>query len=249
MKKTAYYSDLLFTFLGVGIFTLCLFRFQRLSFWLSALLAAVCGGLGAAAIGAWLRMRNQKAYLTSTEEKQRAKLLLHLSLCSPEQLTALFIEAFEKSGEKAKRFSPLKLYTKDGFYLLQFGFSPLSADTLAAFFRFKTNKQRIILCKDCSTEAKTLGETLGVQIQTGEQIYRFFKEANALPNEYLGDAPKAQKKAKRTIAFAKSNAKRFLLSGALVLLSSLITPFAGYYIFFGALLIAAALLVRIFGYN
>ena len=249
MKKTAYYSDLLFTFFCVGIFTLCLFRFQRLSFWLSVLLAAVCGGLGAAAIGAWLRMRNKKAYLSSAGEREKAKLLLHLSLCSPEQLTARFIEAFKKTGEAAKRFSSLKLYTKDSFYYLQFGFSPLSADTVAAFFRFKTSKQRIILCKDCTPEAKTLCDVLSVQVQTGEQIYLFFKQADALPEQFLGDVPNAQKRAKRTIAFAKSNAKRFLLSGVLVLLSSLITPFAGYYILFGALLIAAALFVRIFGYT
>jgi hypothetical protein len=86
-------------------------------------------------------------------------------------------------------------------------------------------------------------------VQTGEQIYLFFKQADALPEQFLGDVPNAQKKAKRTIAFAKSNAKRFLLSGVLVLLSSLITPFAGYYILFGALLIAVALFVRIFGYT
>ncbi len=77
MKKTAYYSDLLFTFFLVGLACLCIFRYLRLSFWLAVFLAALCGGLTACSIGAWLHSKRKMVFLKKNEEREKEKLLLH----------------------------------------------------------------------------------------------------------------------------------------------------------------------------
>ena len=66
----------------------------------------------------------------------------------------------------------------------------------------------------------------------------------------MGEDTSAPKKKKRLRAwFAKSNSRRFLLGGTLILLTSLITPFPLYYIILGSALVLSAVFVRIFGYR
>lgn len=248
MKKSAFLSDIFFTFCGVSLFTLCLFRYHKIALFLAFLLSVLCGVLASASLWAFLQSKRRAFSLKKSDETKKQKLLTHLCLLSDEQKTSFFAKIWQKSGE-VKRFGKLRLHTDTDFYFLHFRFSPVTADEVASFSRLKTSKNRALLCNNITDEAKTLCDSLHVQVFTGEKVYAFVKENDALPETFLGEAQTANKRKRRLrLCFAKSNGKRFFVGGALILATSLLTPFPYYYLVFGSILLLAALFIRIFGY-
>lgn len=248
MKKSAFLSDIFFTFCGVSLFTLCLFRYHKIALLLAFMLSVLCGVLASASLWAFLQSKRRAFSLKKSDERKKQKLLTHLCLLSDEQKTSFFAKIWQKSGE-VKRFGKLRLHTDTDFYFLHFRFSPVTADEVASFSRLKTSKNRALLCNNITDEAKTLCDSLHVQVFTGEKVYAFVKENDALPETFLGEAQTANKRKRRLrLCFAKSNGKRFFVGGALILATSLLTPFPYYYLVFGSILLLAALFIRIFGY-
>ena len=248
MKKSAFISDVLFAFCGVGLFTLCLFRFLKIALWACVLLGSACGVLAACAAAAYLQNRRHRFFLKKSDERQKDRLLTHLALLSPEQVTAFFIPVLQTELDVPQKIAKLKLATEQAFYFLHLHFLPVNADEVAAYARVKTDKQKVILCRDIEKEAADLCDTLQISVIPTTEIYRMVKEKDAFPTHYLGEQKTAEKKKKRMqLCFAKTNARRFLTGGALILFASLFTPFPYYYLVFGSLLCVTALLVRIFG--
>lgn len=248
MKKFAFLSDILFTFFVSFLFTLFLFRHLRVRLPLALALALLCGGLTASAIGSILQVRRKNLYLKKSDETQKEKLLLHLALLSDEGKTQFFQRALSTEELPASRFGRLRLSTKTDFYFLKFSLAPVCADEIASLSRLKTGKQKILLCAQIEEAAYSLCNRLGIEVKTGEWVYKQLKERELLPSEYLGDEP-IKPKRRLKLWFAKSNAKRFLVGGALVLLLARLTTFYYYYLLLGCLLLLAAILIRIFGYE
>lgn len=250
MKKSAFLSDVLFAFTTVCVFTLCLFRYLGTRLLPALFLSVLCGVLAAAAVAAWLQNKRKNVLTKRSDEAQKQKLLLHLALLSDEQKTSFFESVFQKCGEAVKRFGKLRLQTENSFYFLKFSFAPVTADEVARVSRLKTAKPKILLCSEIDDAALRLCTRLGITAQVGEAPYALVKKAEALPENYLGEeTPENKRQKRRRLCFAKTNAKRFLTSGVLILFTSLLTPFPYYYLVFGSLLLLAALLVRIFGYS
>lgn len=247
MKKTALFSDILFTFLISGVFALCLFRHCGLSLKRALALAALCGTLCALSVGALLSYKRRQKLLKSSDEKEKQKLLLHLILLSDEKKTQFFEEVFSASTT-VKKWEKLRLCTPSETYFLRFSFAPVTPDDVADLARFKTKKQKILLCDDLEEKTKTLCQAFHVQVRTGSDVYRLVKSADKLPEVFLGDSAPVKKSERfKKLCFAKSNAKRFLSGGVLILLASVFTPFSRYYLLFGTLLLIVATLIRIFG--
>lgn len=254
MKKSAFISDILFTFFTASLFSLCLFRYQRISLWLSCCLAGACGALASGAIGAILQHKRKYHFLKKSEETLKEKFSLHLVLLSDEEKTEFFKNILTDDNPEAPSIihylGQLQLATDKAFYFLQFTFAPVSADNIAAFSRLKTSKEKILLCLDIDNQARALCKQLQIQIKTAEDVFVLAKSKNALPACFLGDTIPIRKREKlMKISFTKNNSKRFLINGALILLASLFTPFSYYYLIFGMLLFLTATFVRIFGYK
>ena len=250
MKKFAFLSDVVFTFFVSAIFTLCLFRYLGVRLPIALLLAALCGGLTAAAVGSILQIRRKNLRLKKSDETQKQKLLLHLALLSDEGKTEFFRNALSTQETPASRFGRLRVFTKTEFYFLKFPLAPVGADEVASLSRLKTGKRKILLCSQIEENALSLCNRLGIEVKTGEWVYKRLKESDLLPEHYLGEENTANKgKRKIRLWFSKANAKRFLVGGALVLLLSRLTPFYYYYLLLGCLLLLASVFVRIFGYE
>ena len=250
MKKSAFFSDLIFTFFLASLFTLCVFRYFRLPLLGAILLSVICGILAAGAVGALLQRKRNMLFLKKSDETQKEKLLTHLSLLGDEQKTSFFHQAFSKSNASVKRSGKLRLFSDEAFYFLRFHFAPVTADEVASAARWKTAKKKFLLCSEIEEPAAALCKKLGIEFWTGEKIYAALKESDALPRVYLGEENKEKKnKRKLRLCFSKRNAKSFFVGGALLLLSSLFTPFPYYYLIFGAVMFLAAALIRIFGYS
>lgn len=251
MKKFAFISDIIFTFFVCFLFTLCLFRYVGVTLLPALLLATLCGALTAFAVGSILQYRRKTYFLKRTDESQKQKLLLHLALLSDEKKTEFFKNALSLGCElPVNRFGRGRIYTQEEFYFLKFPLAPVTADEIASLSRLKTKKKKILLCAQIEDAAFSLCNRLDIEVRTGEWVYTFLKSQNALPTSYLGEASAAVKNKRRfRLWFSRSNAKRFLACGALILLFSRLTPFYYYYLLLGVLLLIAAVFVRIFGYE
>lgn len=249
MKKSAFVSDVIFAFAVSFLLSLCLFRYLQIGLWLSFFLALACGLLTAAAAVAILRVKRKHFFLKRSDEAQKEKLLLHLALLSDNEKTEFFLK-FLSLNEHAQKFGQLRIFTKTAFYFLNFNLLPVNADDIAKYSRLKTGKQKILLCSKIEEPAFALCSRLSIQVKTGEEIYALLKKANALPESFLGEE-NADKKHKRRLRlwFSRRNSKRFLVAAALVLATSVLTPFSYYYWLFGASLLLASVFVRIFGYE
>lgn len=249
MKKSAYLSDILFTFFLTGLFTLCVFRHLKTPLILAFVLAAVCGLLAACSCAAFLKSKRNAFLLKRSDEALRQKLFLHLPLLGDEEKTKLFETALTNSQTaEVKRCGKLRLQTEEANYFLLFRFAPVTADEIARLSRLKTSKQKVVLCERIEENAKGLCAKLHMEVKTGEWVFDFLKSQNALPKRFLGDElPETKRKRVFRLCFAKTNARRFFVSATLILLMSLITPFPYYYLVFGGILLLAALFTRIFG--
>ena len=249
MKKFAFFSDIFFSLFVSAIFTLCLFRYLGVRLLPALFLALLCGALTAAAVGAILQMRRKNLYLKKSDEAIKQKLLLHLALLSDEEKTEFFQNALSATDTPAKRFGKLRIFTPSAFYFLRFTLAPVNADEVAQLSRLKTGKQTILLCSSIEESALSLCQRLGIDVKTGEWVYRRLKEGNLLPEHYLGEESAIKGRRKVKLWFSKANSKRFLVGGTLTLLLARITPFYYYYLLIGCLLLLSAVFIRIFGYE
>ena len=248
MKKFAFFSDVIFSFFFSTLFTLCLFRHFGVKLTAAFLLALLCGGLTAAAIGSILQARRKNLYLKKSDESVKQKLLLHLALLSDESKTQFFQNALSTAQTPVSRFGKLRIFTEREFYFLSFTLAPVGADEIAKLSRLKTGKRKILLCSSIEETALGLCNRLGIEVKTGEWVYCRLQEDDLLPQEYLGEENAETRKRKIKLCFSKSNAKRFLVGGAITLLLARISPFYYYYWLIGCLLLLVAVFIRVFGY-
>lgn len=254
MKKSAFISDLLFSFFLVFTFVVCLFRYLRFSLWASVVFAAIAGVAVTFFVWANLNRKRKIFFLKKAEEREKEKLLLHLALLPFDRQTELFSRAL-KTDNAVKNAD--KTFAR-------FLFTPLSASDIGSFIktefsRFVSEDERsenespvaqglTVYCNEADESAKTLCKRFHVTLYTGEESYLFLKSQNALPEKYLGDGPFAERKKRRlAFYFQKKNSRRFLVGGILVLCTSLITPFPYYYLISGSAMLIIAAVVRIFG--
>ena len=248
MKKSAFISDLIFTYLTTFLFTLCLFRYVGIKLIPSFLLALVCGVLGTVAVGAYLQSKRKELFLKKSDERLKEKLLLHLALLSDEKKTQFFQERLSSPTTPIKRFGRLRIYDDEYFYYLHFSLSPVNADDVLRFSRLKTGKQKNVLCASIEEPAQALAEKLKIEVLTGDRVFALLKSRNALPDVYLGETPNERKR-RFTLWLSRANAKRFLVAAALTLFTALFSPFPYYYLLFGGVLLLSALFVHVFGYE
>lgn len=249
MKKIAFISDLLFTFFLTFIVSVVLFRRLRVSLLPSVLLAIVCGILTALSYGAFRYSKRKHEFLKRSEERKKEKLLLHLALSDGDHIVEFFKNLLTKQTPDAqiRRTGKNRLSTETEVYFLHFSFAPVNADTVADVARLKTNRKKILFCSRAEDAAVLLCKRLHIDLLSGEDVFFAVQKADAFPERFLGDDENTPTKRPFKLWVARSNAKRFLVSGALVLALSLITPFSAYYLTFGSILLLAALFTRIFG--
>lgn len=248
MKRSALISDIIFAFFVAFLCTLFLFRYLGIGLFSAILLSVVCGGLTAAATAAFLQSKRKTVFLKRSDEAQKEKLLFHLACLSDEEKTDFFLRRLQTENSTAKRFGKLRLYTDENFYLLHFGFAPVNPDEVLAFSRLKTGKEKVVLCSKIEEQAYALAERLQMRILTGNEVYAYLKDNDALPAKYTGEeTPEKKRKRRFELWFSRKNAKPFLVAAALTLLSALFSPFPYYYVLFGGIFLAASVLIRIFG--
>ena len=246
MKKFAYYSDLLFCFLTVGLFFLCLLRYEGLSL-LPALFLGGCFGGSATLLLSFFLCRKQNAVLLKKRESEEAeKLALHLSLLSKEELASflrqpLGCQTYLKNGEC---FGALE----EKILLFKFSPTPLTAEGVLPLLYESGEHPAELYVYAISSECEQFCNRFGISIVKIPQLFQALQKQTALPTVYKSErAFQKQKRNRLRLRFSKKGSTRFFMSGAMLLLFSLVVPFPYYYLLFGGILVAASLFIRVFG--
>lgn len=250
MKRSALISDVIFSFFVACVTTLFLFRYLQINLPVALILSIVCGGLSAAATAAWLQSKRKVIFLKRSDEAQKEKLLFHLACLSDTEKTEFFLRRLHNDETPAQRFGKLRIHTNEKLYWLRFTFTPVNADDILGMHRWKTHKEKVLLCNKIEDAAYALAQRFQIRVLTGNEVYAYLKNNDALPQSYQGEESAERKRQRRLqLWLSRKNAKPFLVAAVLTLITALISPFQGYYVTFGFLLLAAAVLIRLYGYK
>ena len=253
MKKLACFSDVAFAFTAAFLPSLCYLRYRQAPLFWSAIVSLLFGVGVSMLTWSYLKKKYATATLKASEKRQMERLSLHLALLTPKEKTDFIMEnantlvGEEIEGRKLSSGKPF-FYTDNQIVYCHFTLSALTADELTPLLSLGDNRAPVLLCNELDKTAEKLCSALSVKVLTLPTIYRKLKENERLPERYKGDEA-FQKKTKRRFSLwiQKSNAKPFLTGGALLLLSSLISPFPYYYLVVGFAMVATSAAVRIFG--
>ena len=254
MKRSAFVSDVAFAFVIVALPVLCYLRSLRLPLAIAGICAALLGCAAAIGTAARLKRKDGKLRLRAKERLEAEKLALHLSMLSIEERITFFTERFsylfdgEEQGRAVERRGAYFLEGKQVTALCKFQLAPLSSDDTLPLLCESGERSFAIVCNELTQDAEEFLRRFDVKIVSIADIYADLKKADALPERYLGERAFEQKrKRKSAIYFARSNSRRCLVGGVMLLLSSLIVPFPFYYSIFGGILMICALLLRLYG--
>lgn len=253
MKKLACFSDVAFAFTAAFLPSLCYLRYRQVPLFWSAIVSLLFGVGVSMLTWSYLKKKYATATLKASEKRQMERLSLHLALLTPKEKTDFIMEnantlvGEEIEGRKLSSGKPF-FYTDSQIVDCHFTLSALTADELTPLLSLGDNRAPVLLCNELDKTAEKLCSALSVKVLTLPTIYRKLKENERLPERYKGEEAFQKKKKRRfSLWIQKSNAKPFLTGGALLLLSSLFSPFPYYYLVVGFAMVATSAAVRIFG--
>ena len=215
----------------------------------------------------------RRAFARAEREKQ--SLALYLSLSSSKTAVALLSSAFPEllspSKEKlrqigenlfvlsekslpgaAKENEPTDHTEKTAFF--SFSSEPLSVPAAETVLRtlknvFSENDEQearaVFFCVSVKDEAAALFRRFRVQCITLDEIFEKTKTADLLPAEIADLSAVSKKKKLLSEKITKKTSKSLLVSSAILLFTSLFSPFPYYYRAIGLLLLALSLAVRL----
>ena len=271
MKKIDFplWSDTVFSFFALLLFSFCIFRFYISALWAALLAAGSFAAAAAVLLHLWRRARHRKKYGAESERSNVQKLAFHLAMDSPQnnaELIAKSLSALHEAkdstsdspadntqkncAENKTPYAQIKdqtVHTQDGDNFLKFQFEKVTADELCPVIR-TLGEHKTVYAAGFTDEACKLAESFGVTLKDANDVYSLIKESGCMP-EHLIEPPKEKNGFKEKFAFRirKSAWRGYAFSGAFLLLFSLITIFPVYYIISGGVLLLLSALIRFFG--
>lgn len=274
MKKSAALSHIFFAFCFCFLLFACFFRYLRLNLALTLLFAFALAFLAAALLAAVLGRKREKFLFSARAEREKQSLALYLSLSSSKAAVALLSSAFPEllspSKEKLRQIGenlfvlsekPLSAAEerertdhtgKTAFF--SFSSEPLSVPAAETALRtlkniFSENDEQearaVFFCVSVKDEAAALFRRFRVQCITLDEIFEKTKTADLLPAEIADLSAVSKKKKLLSEKITKKTSKSLLVSSAILLFTSLFSPFPYYYRAIGLLLLALSLAVRL----
>ncbi len=241
------WSDTFFIFCTAFLLFFCIFRFYAQALWAAVLFALFAAAALAFLCHILLKKRRNKRCAARKDREERQKLSFHLALDTPEHnLSRIAAALARKTGEDAK-MGKESISTPEGEYFLRFSLEPTTADELVPVVRAQ-GQDKTVLSNSFTKDAEKLADAFGIGRMDADEVYLLLKETDNLPEQYImGSRMKKSLKNGLLRRLGKKSARGYLLAGVSLLLFSLISIFPVYYIVAGGLMLAAAVLVRIFG--
>lgn len=202
----------------------------------------------------FLYKNSQKNFIKAKEKSQLDDMLTQFDFSSTQENNEFFSKLFSSIGYSTERKrGGIFFKNKPVVVFVKFGFIEVNkADVVKFFNLLRKNDIGYILADDFSLDVKNFimrfnGRLVAV---SAEEVYRFLKEKNNLPEKRFYFHQKKQKGIRllKNLLY-KNKAKNYLVFGLVFLLMSYFFPFKLYYVITGVIFLIAALLSRLFGFN
>ena len=243
MKKSAYYSDIFFSFCVASVCFLCLLRYLRVELAIACIFSVLAGICVATVCALALKNKREQGLRKASDERLKEQFLLHLIVLPCPQRTEFLCNLLHS------RIHNCFLVNSEGVLIYPIFFlREITPDDILPLLQNDEYSKKKICCAKLSSEAKKFCEQANIDIIDGAQLFQLALTQNALPNQYASEIFfKTKKKERFRLCFSKSNSRRFFVGGTFILLSSLITPFPYYYLIVGFCLMGIAVFTKIFG--
>ena len=198
-----------------------------------------------------IEKRKVKSGLNKNRKKFR-RVMTALNLSDEKTLLSLFDKAFKSEGLLTeKKRGGIFIQDKKTTAFFRFGFDAVSkTDVVKCFNNIPKGTKAEIYAETFSNEVMDFAARFGgkVILSDGEKAYTLLENYGLLPegSEIISYEPPRQ-----TVDFTrlldKKRAKNFLVFGLFFVILSYLAPIKGYYLTFGMVFIAFALILRLFG--
>ncbi len=241
------WADTLFICSIAFLFFFCIFRFYIGALWAAILCSLAAAGAATFLLHVLIRRRHRKKYTARQNKLEIQKLSFHLAMDAPAHNAERFAAALAAESGKDAKIEGERILVGGREYFLRFHLEPATADELATVIR-RGGGEKTVFASAFTKEAEALALSFGIELMDAEKSYALLQENDCLPENYImGSQIKRSLKNGLRLRLARKSWKGYLLAGVSLLLFSLISIFPVYYIVAGGLLLAAAVLVRIFG--
>lgn len=240
-------TDTLFLLCISFLFFFCIFRFYISALWGALLCALAAAGALTFLLHLFIKRHRGKRYTARQDKLEVQKLSFHLAMDSPANNEKRVAEALACESGKDAKIENGCIAVEEKRYFLLFKLEPATADELAAVVR-SGGGEKAVLASSFTKDAEALAISFGIELWEAEKVYSLLKEAGRLPENYImGNQIRRSLKNGIRLRLSRKSWRGYLLAGTALLLFSLISFFPVYYIVAGGLMLAAAVLVRIFG--
>ena len=229
-----------------------LFIFNGVKFIPSLILSIIISLIIATIFLCLLLYKSNKKGIKLIEETSLSSLKNELCFMDKNALCALFLNYYKKSNILAKAENNYIVLPENNTVIF-FNFTYENTDTskIIHFYKqTKTGYKTVVLSINYTADALTLVNDLSLRIKLFDlnAVYLSLKKLDLLPNSTIS---KKQNKIafldKIKGVFVKSNGKKALMLGGIILLSSKLSFYPIYYIIFGSFLIIFSLTLHFFG--
>ena len=250
MKNLPLWTDTIFTFFVVFLLSFCLLRFS-IGAGGALALALVLSASAAVLLHLFLRRRRRKKGIDECEKDEVHKLAIHLALDTPAHNADLIAKSLnalhgQQNGDTYTEIADDTLQCGQQTAFLKFRFGAVTADEICPILREKG--QKTVFASDFTEEARSLAQAFDVKLLEAKDVYKLVSESGCMPQTLL--APPAHKtsfKEKLSRRISRTSWRGYALSGAMLLLFSLVTVFPLYYIISGGILLSFSAVIRFFG--
>ncbi len=199
-----------------------------------------------------LRKKQASNELKKEERQELENMLTQFNFSSSTETLDFFIKLFSSKGylvEKKKGIIYFK--NENAAIFIKFGFLDVNKSDVVKFFNLlRKNDKGYIISESFSLDVSSFISRFDNRLFAidGQQIYRYLKKNDALPEtkySFFSEPQKGFKLLKNLLY--KDKAKNYLVFGLTFLLMSYFFPFKVYYVISGILFLLAALISRLFG--
>ena len=244
--------DSLFIFISAFFLTFAVIRYSGARFALSLVLSILISLLLGCIFLVYLIVRNDKSSLKLNEENNVWLLKTELCFMDKQNLLELFLKFYKQSGFKAEiQNNYIILPEKKCQVFLTFTYEKTDTTKIIKFYKqTKKEYKTVVLGIEFTTDAISLVNDLSLRIKLFdlEKVYLALKEQKLLLKSTI------QKKVnvlsfldKMKGVFQKSNGKKALWLGVIILLSANFSFYPIYYIVFGGGMVIFSIILRFFG--
>lgn len=250
MKKITMITDIVFISFCVFLFSFAVcgcFVFRSAAFTLSLMFALIfCLFLTKIYIS-----KHKKTKQLLDQDKKLKDVACELEFMSPIELKKLFIEAFNKNGERAIRQRKyIFLCDKNVLVYVKFSFEKITkAEIVSLFNSLLKGQTGIIISSAYSDDIKDFAARFDnkITLKNVESAYRILQKADSVPPITHKNIFISSKKSNIKNIFNKKHAKRFFLLGVYFTVFSFFVNLKIYYVIVGGVFLIVSAIIRFFG--